>query len=99
MKTLGSLVDELQIVNLKMWNAQEGLYEIRRMTFEEFKEKYANEEGYRIIYDTFKKSCDLNVQRANITDEIDQYLIDALQALKEGTLNFDMLIKRKHKTY
>ena len=38
--TLGSLVDKLTTIDLKMWNNQEMLYEIRRMTFEEYKIKY-----------------------------------------------------------
>jgi len=35
--TLGSLVDKLTTVDLKMWNNQELLYEIRRMSFDEYK--------------------------------------------------------------
>ena len=43
--TLGALVDKLCTVDLKMWDNQEILYEIRRMDFNDFKERYwANDE-------------------------------------------------------
>ena len=42
--TLGGLVDKLITVDMKMWNNQEILYEIRRMTFDEYKEKYFSSE-------------------------------------------------------
>jgi hypothetical protein len=99
MFTLGGLVDQLSVVNLKMWNAQECLYKIRRMTFEEFKEEYSKEESLKELFDIFKKSCDLNVQRANITDEIDQLFVNTLIALQNGTLDIDKLTQNKHKTY
>ena len=37
--TLGSLIDKLFTADTKMWNNQEVLYEMRRLSFEEFKEK------------------------------------------------------------
>lgn len=99
MFTLGGLIDQLGVVNLKMWNAQESLYKIRRMTFEEFKEEYSKENSLKELYDIFKKSCDLNVQRANITDEIDQLFVQTLLSLQNGTLEVDKLTQNKHKTY
>ena len=44
MDTIGSAIDKLITVDLKMWNNQELLYEIRRMTFEEYKAKYFDSE-------------------------------------------------------
>ena len=37
--TFGSLIDKLFTVDMKMWNNQDVLYEIRNMTFEEYKKK------------------------------------------------------------
>lgn len=99
MQTLGSLVDQLNVVNLKMWNAQENLYEVRRMTFEEFKEKFQQGEGFEKLYNYFKKACDLNIQRNNIIDEIDQFIVNLLQKVKNGDINLDEYQQKKHKTY
>jgi hypothetical protein len=38
--TLGSLIDKMITVDMKMWHNQELLYKIRRMTFEEYKLEY-----------------------------------------------------------
>lgn len=99
MQTLGFLVDQLGIVNLKMWNAQEDLYTIRRMTLEEFKDKYGQEEELEKLYIILKKACDLNVQRAEIVDEIDEFVVDLADGIQNGNLNKDRLIQRKHKSY
>lgn len=99
MQTLGFLVDQLSVVNLKMWNAQEGLYHIRRMSFEEFKDHYSSEEKMRELFEIFKKACDLNVQRANVTDEIDEFVVSLVEKMKDGSIDTDKLIQRKHKTY
>ena len=75
--TLGSLVDKLSTVDLKMWNNQELLYEIRRMSFDEYKEKYFNdEEGAQNLWLCLKKCCDLNLQRNELIDEVDQKVIE-----------------------
>lgn len=103
METLGSLVDKLQIVNLKMWNAQEKLYEVRRMSFEEFKLKYGTEEGLKEIFDIFKKSCDLNIQRNHYIDDIDFFIVELIEKInniKETTeIDSSKYIAKKHKTY
>jgi hypothetical protein len=99
MKTLGFLVDQLSVINLKMWNAQEFLYKIRRMSKDEFKAHYSKEENLDELYEIFKKSCDLNVQRANVTDEIDQYMYDLVKGMQNGDLDKDTLTQKKHKTY
>lgn len=103
MQTLGSLIDSLTTVNLKMWNAQEGLYKIRHMTWEEFYIEYdSNPDKLKELYEFFKKSCDLNYQRNCLIDEIDIYFGQTitnrirnamgLEELKEVTM-------LKHKTY
>jgi len=94
--TIGSLVDKLCTVDLKMWNNQEILYEIRRLTFEEFQEKYlVREEDQRVFYECIQKCCDLNYQRNQLIDEIDKTVVKALK----GEIKPDDLVQLKHKTY
>lgn len=94
METPGTLIDKLITVDLKMWNNQEALYEIRRMTFEQFNDKYqGNEELYNIL----KKACDLNVQRNKLMHELDNKFIEMFQMFKDGKIT-DYSIN-PHKTY
>lgn len=99
--TLGGLIDKLCTIDLKMWNNQEVLYELRRMTFEEFKEKYwKSENGAANLWSVLKKACDLNVQRNQLIDEIDEKILEIISAAQEGKeLNNGKFIQRKHKTY
>ena len=91
--TLGSLVDKLITVDMKMWDNQEILYEIRRISLKEFKDKYYSEEGMELLFKYLKKACDLNIQRNNIIDEIDETIVKML-----SEKNLDKYIQRKHKT-
>jgi hypothetical protein len=43
--TLGNIIDKLFTVDMKMWDNQEVLYEIRKMSFDEFKLKYFHDEN------------------------------------------------------
>ena len=95
--TLGALVDKLSIVNLKMWNAQENLYLIRRMSLEQFKEKYYNDEGIKELYFSLNKAADLNVQRNVLIDSIDELVIEMINSKVD--LDNGKFIQRKHKTY
>lgn len=99
--TLGSLIDKLLTVDLKMWNNQEVLYEIRRMSFDEFKAKYlTNDEDAKKLWETFKNGCDLNYQRNVMIDEIDEYIVKMLNDKLDGVeLDNGKYIQRKHKTY
>lgn len=101
MDTLGGLVDKLITVDMKMWDNQELLYAIRRMTFEEYKSQYfSSEEGAQLLWESLKKACDLNVQRNQFIDEIDQKIIDLVEAKLNGEdLDNGKNIQRKHKTY
>ena len=96
--TIGSLVDKLATVNLKMFNCQEFLYDIRKMTFEEFKEIYTREDNLLELYDIFKKACDLNFQRNQLIDEIDKSLIELVKAAVDG-IDLSNYVQLKHKTY
>ena len=64
MDSLGNVIDKLVTVDMKMWDNQEVLYEIRKMSFEEYKEKYFNDEsGAEKLWSILKKATDLNVQK------------------------------------
>jgi len=99
--TLGTLIDKLTTVDLKMWNNQELLYEIRRMSFEEYKSKYFNsEDGANMLWETLKKACDLNVQRNQLINEIDGKIIEIVEAKLNGeNLDDGKFLQRSHKTY
>lgn len=99
--TLGGLIDKLMTVDLKMWNNQELLYKIRRMNLEEFKQEYfSNDEAVEDLFKKLAKSCDLNVQRNQIIDEIDEKVIEIIKAGLSGEeLDIGKFIQRKHKTY
>lgn len=98
--TIGSLIDKLATVNQKMFLIQEDLYIIRKMTFEEFKESFATEEGLQKLYNTFKKATDLNVQRQAMILEVDNKIIDIVKSAVDGkSLNDGSFIQDQHKTY
>jgi hypothetical protein len=99
--TFGGLVDKLITVDMKMWNNQELLYEIRRMNFDEYKEKYfSSEDGAQNLWECLKKACDLNVQRNQLIDEIDLKVIEIVSASNKGEqLDNGNFVQRKHKTY
>lgn len=99
--TLGSLIDKLATINNKMFLAQEELYIVRRMSFDEFKVSYgSSEEGLKKLYECFKKSCDLNVQRQAIILEVDKKLIEIVSsAVKGEDLNNGTFVQDQHKTY
>ena len=99
--TLGSLVDKLTTVDLKMWNNQELLYDIRKMSFEEYKNKYfIDEDGAKNLWSVLKKACDLNVQRNQLIDEVDRKIIEIVDAKINGEdLDNGKFLQRSHKTY
>ena len=100
--TVGSLIDKLFTADMKMWNNQEILYEIRRMTFEEFKAKYyeSGDEGLQNLWKCLKLVCDLNVQRSQLIDEVDEKIIEIVgDAVAGEDLDNGKHIQRKHKTY
>jgi len=99
--TLGTLIDKLTTVDLKMWNNQEILYEIRRMTFDQFKQKYFDDEkGAEKLWEILKKVCDLNVQRNQLINEVDEKVIEIIQAGLNGEeLDNGKFLQRSHKTY
>lgn len=99
--TLGNVIDKLITIDMKMWDNQEILYEIRRMTFDEYKDKYFNnEEGAHKLWDILKKACDLNVQRNQLINEVDMKIIEIIEAKINGEeLDNGKFLQRAHKTY
>jgi hypothetical protein len=99
--TLGNVVDKLVTVDMKMWDNQELLYEIRRMSFDEYKEKYFNdEEGAQKLWSILKKATDLNVQRNQLINEVDEKIIEIINAKLSGEeLDNGKFLQRSHKTY
>jgi predicted transcriptional regulator len=100
--TVGGLIDKLFTVDSKMWINQETLHEINRLeSFEEFQEQYlATKEKQKHLYDILKKVCDLNMQRNQLMDEIDETLVEMIKESQEGKdLDDGKNIQRKHKTY
>jgi hypothetical protein len=99
--TLGNVIDKLVTVDMKMWTNQELLYEIRRMTFDEYKSKYFNdEEGAKKLWEILKKATDLNVQRNQLINEVDEKLIEMFKSFKDGEdLDNGKFLQRTHKTY
>jgi RNAse (barnase) inhibitor barstar len=99
--TLGSLIDKLITIDMKMWTNQELLYEIRRMNFDEYQDKYfKDEDGAQKLWECLKKACDLNVQRNQLIDEVDGKIIEIVsEAVSGKDLDSGKFIQRKHKTY
>jgi hypothetical protein len=97
--TIGSLVDKLSIVNLKMWWNQELLYEIRRMTVDEFKAKYGGDLGR--VHQILKVCCDMNVLRNQLIDEVDERLarMAKVMGLSKEDLASLRLVAPSHKSY
>lgn len=94
MDTLGSLVDKLITVDMKMWYAQEKLYLITKISYEEFLDEFNLEDtdGAKDLYELLRKAIDLNLQRNNLIDEIDKAIAFMVE---KGEGN----VQLKHKTY
>lgn len=98
--TLGSLIDKLATVNQKLFMAQEELYIIRKMSFEEFKIAYgSDDEGLKKLHTAFKKNMDLNVQRQAMILEVDKKFVEMIESSKKEDLNNGSFIQDQHKTY
>lgn len=96
METPGSLIDKLCTVNNKMFVNQEFIYEVRKMTYDEFREAYdmPDTEKARKLYDSLHKCCDLNVQRNKLIHELDKKLEELFVPKPEAVIAID-----PHKTY
>lgn len=99
--SFGSLVDKLATTNKKMFLNQEEIYKIRKMSFEEYKKEYfENEEGAKKLWECLKKATDLNIQRQALIQELDLKLLEIIQdALSGKDLDNGVHVQRQHKTY
>lgn len=99
--SFGSLVDKLATTNKKMFINQEEIYKIRKMSFEEYKKEYfENEEGAKKLWESLKKATDLNVQRQALIQELDLKILEIIQdALSGKDLDNGVHVQRQHKTY
>jgi len=99
--TLGGLIDKLITVDMKMWTNQEFLYRVRRLSFEDFKDEFTSDDDkQRELYESIKKCCDLNYQRSELIDEVDETIVEMISANNQGEdLDSGKFIQRKHKTY
>ena len=99
--TLGGLIDKLITIDMKMWDNQEFLYEVRRLSFEKFKQRFTEtDEQQKALFDSIKKCCDLNFQSNQLIDEVDEKIVEIVKASSQGEdLDSGKFIQRKHKTY
>ncbi len=92
--TLGSLIDKLCTVDMKLWTVQEFYYQFpKKYTEKEFLEEFSKPEKLKELYLKILKQADLNFQRADLIDEIDQLIVGAI-----GSGDVSKLIQLKHKT-
>jgi len=77
MDTLGSLVDSLSIINLKLWHVQDVIHK-------------AASNGEGVDAETVKKLVSLNLERARTMTAVDQCLRDALAS---GSTHVDERVK------
>lgn len=97
--TAGSLVDKLATVNNKMFFNQEFLYEIRRMTEDEFVMKYLSDADKRDLYIKLCKVVDLNLQRQALILEYDKLLVNMiLDVMKDKEVASAKYVVDQHKT-
>jgi|WetSurMetagenome_2_1015567.scaffolds.fasta_scaffold163251_2 hypothetical protein len=97
--TIGSLVDKLATVNNKMFFNQEFLYEIRRMSKEEFTSKYiTNQPELEDLYGKLLKIVDLNLQRQSLIVEHDKLLVQMIMDIADGNIDSSRYVFDQHKT-
>jgi hypothetical protein len=82
METIGAIIDRICTANNKMFMEQEKIYAIKRMSFDEFKDKY--EKNMKDLYDYFQKCAILNLQRNAAIDEIDVRLVNLVKDCVAG---------------
>jgi hypothetical protein len=99
MDTVGSLVDKLATVNNKMFWNQEFLYEIKKMSKDEFIHKYLiNETELEDLYNKLCKVVDLNLQRQSLILEHDKMLVGMVIDIVSSVDNANKYIVDQHKT-
>ena len=83
--TLGSLVDKLAIVNIKLWHVQEDVYRYSKMSSAEY-EGLASDESHT----TWQKLAQLNLERSGLIRELDEAFAGAITS---GVVPIDARVK------
>ena len=74
--TIGYTINALIQADLEMWDLQDWLYRVRKMSLEEFKMSYfVDEEAVEVFWKTFKVACDTNLNRNDLIDEVDEEIL------------------------
>lgn len=82
---LGQTILSLLAADIKMWYNQELIYDIRRMTFEQFKGTYfKDEETTKSLFEKLQLVCDLNIDRNKCMDQLDELLVSKIKELTNG---------------
>ena len=71
--TIGSLIDKLAIVNIKIWHVQESAYEYAAMSEDDYAEASISE-----THAAWKKLANLNLERSVLITELDEALARAI---------------------
>ncbi len=97
--TLGGVIDKLCTADLKMSN-QRVISEVGGMSFEDFKAKYCNEDGFKQIWKELNNCSDLDAQKSKLINEIDEKITEMIETAKSGeNLDNGKYLQRSHKTY
>jgi hypothetical protein len=76
----GNLIYKLSTIDHELWENQEFLYEIKRMTFEEFDNKYCKTiDSKKYMLNILNNLCDLNLERNKLIDAIDEKIIEIIK--------------------
>ena len=94
--TIGSLIDKLITVDMKLWDSQDKVYKLRKMTEDEFKELFTNSPDEILgFWKILNKATNLNVQRNDLIEEIDTLLVE----MGKSGADVSKYIQKAHKTY
>jgi len=80
--SIGDLTYKLNCVCIMMWENQEFLYAVRKMSTEEFISTYGGDLSN--LHNLVKRCCDLNYQRSLLMDAIDKKATEISNAKTVG---------------
>ena len=74
--SVSSIIEELIDLDISMWEAQDKIYQVRRMSFDEYERAYfGRKDGARKLWKLIGEACDLNLSRNRAIDRLDQELV------------------------
>jgi len=78
--TIGYTIDRLIQADIEMWDLQDWLYFVRKLSLEEFKVAYfIDEQAVELFWSTFKTTCDTNLKRNDLIDKVDEEILYLLR--------------------